>query len=330
MKKMGLILNILFVCVLLISCADVVSANIHYVTIDKNVAGGKIIINSSTFKVGERVNIEIQPDTGLIVEPASLKYLIDQKAVPIKYNYFYMPATNVSITVNFIAENNTYMEINRNNAVFQGSIKLDAAVQNSDSLRSNTNNWVSSNPTIAAVNQEGFVTSLSPGKAVITVSNEYSGVSAACVVEVPEIMFSASRHIVTGVVFDANIVVESLTIPEVVNNIVITEIAANAFKNKTSVREIFIPNTIKTIGECAFENIAINSVSIPASVESIGSSAFANNNNLSSVLISSEKPPTISSDTFNSRSLSSIIVPAGKSPSYKKNWFSYGEIIKEF
>jgi len=73
----------------------------------------------------------------------------------------------------------------------------------------------------------------------------------------------------------------SITIPNSV-----TEIGALAFKNCTNLKSIVIPDSVKEIGEKAFENCTgLTSVTIPNSVTKIGDGAFTNCINLHSVNI---------------------------------------------
>ncbi|MGL4982971.1 MAG: leucine-rich repeat protein, partial [Treponemataceae bacterium] len=283
MKKIGIITSFILIVFLLVSCADVVSSNLHHVNIDKSISGGQVLLYSTAFKVGDVVEIDIIPNEGFVVEPGSIRYLIDGKPVPIRYNRFPMPSANVVVTVKFVVENNTVLSINKNNVIFQDAIQLSATLENSKSSSYDLV-WKSSNPAIASVDQNGMVKSISAGKAVISVSHEKEGVSAACVVEIPASKFLTEGNVITGVVNNT----KSLLIPEVVNNVEITEIASEAFKDDTAILEVVIPRTITKIGDGAFENISIRSVNIPVSVEAIGESAFANNSKLSNVVISGE------------------------------------------
>lgn len=79
---------------------------------------------------------------------------------------------------------------------------------------------------------------------------------------------------------------ESLTIPETIEGLPVTQIASNAFKNKTVFKSIELPNSLKGIGSYAFYNCnGLTSITIPGSVTSIGDYAFQNCYGLTSVII---------------------------------------------
>ena len=56
----------------------------------------------------------------------------------------------------------------------------------------------------------------------------------------------------------------------------VKEIRAEAFASCTNVKRFYLPETLTTIGECAFENCNMASIRIPLTVTSIGNSAFNN------------------------------------------------------
>lgn len=65
----------------------------------------------------------------------------------------------------------------------------------------------------------------------------------------------------------------------------VTAIADEAFYRCTSLKNVTIPDTVKTIGNAAFAMSAITQIDIPESVETIGYSAFAMCNYLEEVVI---------------------------------------------
>ncbi len=69
--------------------------------------------------------------------------------------------------------------------------------------------------------------------------------------------------------FDSNSTTIELTIPDGVENI-----SAYAFKNELHIRKVFIPNSVKSIGENTFEYTHIDEITVPSTVESIGNDAF--------------------------------------------------------
>lgn len=89
-----------------------------------------------------------------------------------------------------------------------------------------------------------------------------------------------------------------------------TAIPANAFKDKTTLKEIILPSTIETIGDYAFSGCKnLTSVSIPKAVSAIGKYAFAGCSNLMSIDIP-EELTSISDYTFyNCSGLTTITLP---------------------
>lgn len=75
----------------------------------------------------------------------------------------------------------------------------------------------------------------------------------------------------------------------------------------------YVPDGIKKIGARAFAGTAIQSVILPDSVDSIGNQAFADCNNLESVILDSRPPYLASGDIFPKQTV--IYVPA--------SWLSY-------
>lgn len=77
-----------------------------------------------------------------------------------------------------------------------------------------------------------------------------------------------------------------ITIPKEVNGFVVTKIGNNAFEDCSKLTNIFIPNTISSIGEDAFRGCNFKSISIPHSVTSIGDYAFSFCNELTNITMS--------------------------------------------
>ena len=85
-------------------------------------------------------------------------------------------------------------------------------------------------------------------------------------------------------------------------SVTVTSIGDNAFVNK-NITSVTIPNSVTSIGEYAFSENNLTSVKIPDSVETIGIGAF-NNNNITSVTIGSGIT-TIGTGAFGTGSTSS-------------------------
>ena len=148
---------------------------------------------------------------------------------------------------------------------------------------------------------------------------------------------------VTSIGNDAflNSLLESITIPEGVTSIGVMAFAYNSSGGSSQLSSVFLPSTLTTIGEYAFElctaltsitipsNVtsigsaafdmcsSLTSITIPASVTSIGSSAFAYCNNLTSVVSQTTTPCTISNRAFDGISNScTLTIPTGTTSAY--------------
>lgn len=84
---------------------------------------------------------------------------------------------------------------------------------------------------------------------------------------------------------------ESVTIPQTIKyneeDYKVVSIAGYTFKSLSKLKEVTLPNTIKSIGDYAFSNSGLKSINIPSSVEVIGTGAF-NNCNISAIKIPSD------------------------------------------
>jgi|GEM_PF-1909830 len=87
---------------------------------------------------------------------------------------------------------------------------------------------------------------------------------------------------------------------------IVTAIGNNAFENN-SITSITIPSSITSIGSAAFKANSFSSISIPTSVEFIGDNAFTNNNSLASVDFNGNDSITsLGNAIFSGTSLASI------------------------
>ena len=113
----------------------------------------------------------------------------------------------------------------------------------------------------------------------------------------------------------------------------ITILPDYAFRGRTLLTSITIPDSVTKIEQSAFKNCtSLTSVTIPNSVTAIGSGVFSGCTSLTSVTMKSTTPPSISTDVFtNDNNLSSIVVPAGCGDAYKAatGWSAYADKIVE-
>lgn len=111
----------------------------------------------------------------------------------------------------------------------------------------------------------------------------------------------------------------SVTIPNSV-----TSIGNYAFINCSALTTVTIPGSVTAIGDYAFKNCSgLKNVTIGNSIATIGKEAFANCNAIEKLVVKSQSPPEIYSNTFNSVAKTILVyVACGTISSYKttSNW----------
>ncbi len=112
----------------------------------------------------------------------------------------YQPVTSVTLNTNSMS-------------VRKGTIFWLNAVANPEGALNKTIIWSSSDETIATVDQTGKVTTLSPGKVVITATSQDSGVNAKCDVEVTEPVTGISLNFEEATIYagDKVVVIPTIT-----------------------------------------------------------------------------------------------------------------------
>jgi hypothetical protein len=106
-------------------------------------------------------------------------------------------------------------------------------------------------------------------------------------------------------------------------------IGTNAYSFCRTNTKIIIPNTVKTIGDYAFQNQYSNSESVtrPSLVASIGKYAFANDPGIAEYHVLPTTPPTLGSNAFMGTN-ATIYVPANSLSDYLTAWSGYASIIQ--
>ena len=88
-------------------------------------------------------------------------------------------------------------------------------------------------------------------------------------------------------------------------------IRSESFATCTNIKKFYLPETLETIGECAFENCEMASIKIPQSVTFIGSSAFNKCNNLETIVLPEGTGKIENMTLHGCKSLSYVYIPAG-------------------
>jgi len=109
----------------------------------------------------------------------------------------------------------------------------------------------------------------------------------------------------------------------------VTEIGDNAFY-ENGLTSITIPPSITSIGEGAFLYNNLEDFTIPGSVTSIGENAFIGNDDLTEVTSESENPAYLPNIIFNSKKGITLTIPAGTTQDYiDQNWTGFGLVIED-
>jgi len=189
------------------------------------------------------------------------------------------------------------------------TIGISASVS-PENANDKTINWSSNNDAVATVN-EGNIVAKSAGQAVITASS-VNGKIATCSVQVNAIDFdytiqNGEAKIISYVGPNEQI---DVVVPAYLEGCPITEIGANAFKEKRNISSVILPETMKVIGELAFQYcVNMNSINLPNNINFIGKSAFIYCEGLKSINIPTSMK-VISDSTFDyCKNISEIYIP---------------------
>ena len=96
--------------------------------------------------------------------------------------------------------------------------------------------------------------------------------------------------------------------------------------------ELVFPNSVTTIGTAAFNNCGITSVHLGRNVKEIGANAFVQNNAITKVTCTRERPASIQDNTFDNSVYSNaqLIIPKGTTSMYivATGWMKFDKIVE--
>ena len=111
----------------------------------------------------------------------------------------------------------------------------------------------------------------------------------------------------------------------------LTTIGANAFDGCSLLPRLYLPNLVTTIGSRAFADTRFDYLELPASVTSIEGDAFDGNTQLANVVVRSENPPLMASQsvfTDDTYGLALLSVPEAAVASYQStDWWNVFEHV---
>lgn len=216
-------------------------------------------------------------------------------------------SNSVSVTTKSVA---TAVSLNKSSAdLTEGyTLTLIATVLPNGAVNKKVS-WTSDKPEFATVDQNGQVTPIAPGTAVITATTA-NNLTASCTVTVKPV-FAATTDDNTVTISVYNGTETNVVIPETIDNKPVTAIGANAFSGKYMIQNVTIPATVTSIGTNAFYKTGLTSVTIPATVTSIGANAFYECLGLTTLTFSgTPNLQTIGARAFRGCvGLSSVVIP---------------------
>lgn len=156
------------------------------------VEGGTATADKTTAAAGETIT--------LIATPSSGYYFVEWKVVPdnlsIQENQFTMPAENVEVQAVFgLSVTNITLDKTELSLYTGDSETLTATIE-PDNATNQAVTWESSDPNVATVDN-GKVTAVAAGEAIITVTTADGGKTATCQVKVTQSTYSITADITT-------------------------------------------------------------------------------------------------------------------------------------
>ena len=114
---------------------------------------------------------------------------------------------------------------------------------------------------------------------------------------------------ITG--FSASYVPHDVTVPSIIDERPVTEIAKRAFYNATNILSVTLPEGVRSVGDLAFANCsAMTKVVLPATVTTIGEAAFSDCTYLKEITLPAGLQKLGGKMFYNCKSLVTMTLPA--------------------
>jgi len=217
--------------------------------------------------------------------------------------------------------------------------QLTATVLPEDAGNKNVT-WSSSDEEVATVDENGLVTAVGDGDAVITVTTTVGGLTAQCSVNVTSVVGTVIKYTAdTKLNVDLEAFLPFATAETFDNGEgeiqfgMITEpisITDEVFAGRSQLKYIQLVNTVEDIGLNTFKDCtSLETISIPNSVKTIGTTCFDGCTSLQSITLEGNVPPSIADNSFDNTGDCPIYVPSISVNDYKTapNWYNYVDRI---
>ena len=295
-----------------------VSTNTYYFTIDENTTYDQreayITFKNTEKNITERVKVmQMQKDAIILAQSI---YYIEQEGGELDFDI----QTNVEITISIEQDAEDWITHVATRGLRTKTLHFDIAPYNGYATREGTIK-ISGGGTSQAVTmcQKSNIAILDTPK-----SNEIYYTTNDKEIASPSLSYSSNIRIVS------NIYDQAKGYGIITFNQNIEEIENDAFINCGRLTNIIIPDDVTTIGNYAFMNTSLKSITISNNVTAIGSGVFLGCYALKNVYCKAITPPTLKANVFENKVVSrKIYVPTSAVDAYKSApyWSDYADDI---
>ena len=157
------------------------------------VEGGTATADKAMAAAGETITLTATPSSGYYF----VEWKVVSGTVSIQNNKFTMPAENVEVQAVFGLSVTSITLDKTELSLYTGDSETLTATIEPDNATNQAVTWESSDPNVATVDENGKVTAVAAGKAIITATTADGGKTATCQVKVTQSTYSITADITT-------------------------------------------------------------------------------------------------------------------------------------